>query len=49
MSSSTHSFAILKSSEKVSQAVGIQHLPKPLKSIWREKLAVPTFAVFSTV
>ena len=49
MSPSTHSFAILKSSEKMSQAVGIQHLPKPLKGIWREKLAVSTFSVFSAV
>lgn len=49
MSLSTHSFTILKSSEKLSQAVGIQHLPKPLKGIWREKLAVSTFSVFSAI
>jgi len=42
---STHSFTILKSSEKAS----IQHLPKPLKVIWRGKLTVFTFSVFSAI
>lgn len=49
MSLSAHSFTTLKSGEKVSQAVGIQHFPMPLKGIWREKLAVSMFSVFSAI